>query len=75
MTWKELLYPVLLVYNKWHVHRVTKMTPVDAMKKSNQLEVRVNLDMNRKHSRLYHQLNVGDTIKIVKKKISWIKSV
>ena len=74
MTWRELLYPVLIVYNKNQVHRVTKMTPADAMKKSNHLEVRANLEINRKHSRIYPQINVGDTVKILQK-ISWTKSV
>ena len=74
MSWRELLYPVLLIYNKKHVHRITKMTPVEAMKKSNELEVRVNLEMNRKYSRLYPQINIGDTVKVFKKKISLIRN-
>ena len=65
ITW-ELLHPVLFVYNKRQVHRVTKITPADAMEKSNDLEVRVNLEMNREHSRLYLQIHVGDTVKIYK---------
>ena len=67
-TWRELLYPVLLVYNYKQVHRVTKMTPAEAMQKSNHLEVRINLEMKRKHSRLHPEINVGDTVKIYKKK-------
>ena len=67
-SWRELLYPVLLVYNNKQVHRVTKMTPAEAMQKSNHLEVRINLEMKRKHSRLYPEINVGDTVKIYKKK-------
>ena len=67
-TWQELLYPVLLVYNHRNIHRVTKMTPADALKKSNRLEVRVNLEMNRKRSRIYPEINIGDTVKIYKKK-------
>ena len=33
-TWRELLYPALLVYNNKNVHRVTKMTPAQAMNKN-----------------------------------------
>ena len=46
--------------------KITKITPADAMKKSNHSEVRVNLDMHRKHSRLYPQISVGDTVKVLK---------
>ena len=67
-TWRELLYPVLLVHNTKQVHRVTKMTPAEAMKKSNHLEVRINLEMQRTHSRLYPQINVGDKMKVFKKR-------
>ena len=67
-SWRELVFPVILVYNNKEVHRVTKMTPVEAMNKAHQLEVRVNLEINRKHSRLYPTINVGDTVKIYKKK-------
>ena len=67
-TWRELLYPVLLVYNNKNIHRVTKMTPLDATKKSNHLEVRVNLEMKRKNSRLYPNINIGDNVKLYKKR-------
>ena len=43
------------------------MTPAQAMGKSNHLEVRVNLEMNRKHSRLYPEINIGDTVNMYKK--------
>ena len=67
-TWRELLYTVLLAYNNKQVHCATQMTPSEAMNKSNHLEVRVKLEMQRKHSRLYPEINVGDTVKIYKKK-------
>ena len=41
--WRELLYPVILVYNNKLIHSVTKMTPADAMKQTNQIQVRLNL--------------------------------
>ena len=67
-TWKELLYPVLLVYNNKLIHSVTKMTPADAMKKTHQIQVRLNLELRRKHLRLYPNIRVDDTVKIFKKK-------
>ena len=69
-SWKELLYPVLLVYNNKLIHNVTKMTPADAMNKSNQLQVRLrlNLELRRTHLRLYPNIRVDDTVKVFKKK-------
>ena len=67
-SWQDLLYPVLLVYNYKNIHRVTKMTPAEALKKSNHVDVRINLEMNRKRSRIYPEINIGDTVKIYKKK-------
>ena len=71
-----LFYPVLLVYKNMQVHRVTKMTPAGAMNKSKHFEVRINLEMKRKHSRIYPEVNVGDTVNIyIKIQISSIKNV
>jgi hypothetical protein len=67
-TWRELLYPVLLVYNHKLIHSVIKMTPADAMKKSNSMIVRMNLELRRKNSRLYPEVDVGDKVKVFKKK-------
>ena len=44
------------------------MTPADAMKKTNQIQVRLNLELRRKHLRLYPNIRVDDTVKIFKKK-------
>ena len=44
------------------------MTPKDAMKPSNQLQVKANLEMKRHHTRIYPDVNVGDYVKIYNKK-------
>ena len=44
------------------------MTPKEAMKPSNQLSVKLNLELKRKHSRKYPEINVGDQVKLFKKK-------
>lgn len=66
--WWEVLYPVLLTYNHKMVHSVTKMTPAEAMKPSNALEVKFNLELKKRASRTYPKLSVGDTVRIFKKK-------
>ena len=49
-SWHEtdILYPVLLKYNHKMIHSSTKFTPADAMKKENQLQVKINLELQRK---------------------------
>ena len=49
------------------------MTPKDAMKPSNQLQVKANLEMKRKHTRIYPVINVGDYVKVYKKKEKYDK--
>jgi len=66
--WHELIYPVLLTYNNKLVHNVTKMTPNEARKPENQFNVKLNLELKRRSSRIYPDINVGDTVKIYKKK-------
>ena len=44
------------------------MTPKYAMKPSNQLQVKANLEMHRKRSRIYPDVNVGDYVKVYNKK-------
>ena len=58
----------MLVYNHKSVHSVTKHTPADAAKPKNELQVRVNLLLHKKHDRIYPELSVNDKVKIYKKK-------
>ena len=66
--WVDVLYPVLITYNQKNKHSATKMTPKEAMKPSNQLQVKANLELTRKHTRRYPEVTVGDYVKIYIKK-------
>ena len=66
--WHELLYPVLLTYNNKLVHSVTKFTPADAMKPQNKFTIKLHLELNRKNTRIYPDIHVGDHVKTNKKK-------
>lgn len=66
--WHEVLYPVLLTYNRKMVSRITHMTPVEAMKHTNNLDVKLNLEVHRKSTRKYPIISVGDKVKVYKKK-------
>ena len=49
------------------------MTPVQAMKKENELKVKVNLELNAKRNRKYPEVSVGDKVRIYTKKGSFDK--
>ena len=66
--WWEVIYPVLLTYNKKMVHSVTKHTPEEALKPSNKSMVKFNLELKKRSSRRYPDIEVGDTVRIFKKK-------
>lgn len=66
--WVDVLYPALLTYNYKMKHSVTGMTPNDARKPKSQLEVKLNLEMHRKRSRIYPEIHVHDKVKLYKKK-------
>ena len=58
----------MLTYNNKDVHSATNQTPNDARKKDNEFKSRLNISMQAKRDRLYPELNVGDKVKIKRKK-------
>jgi len=66
--WVDSVYEIILTYNNKLVHSATKYTPADARKKSNEFNVRLNLLLHKKHSRIYPELTEGDKVKIYRKK-------
>ena len=50
------------------VHSVTKHTPEEALKPSNKSMVKFNLEIKKRSSRRYPDIEVGDTVRIFKKK-------
>jgi vacuolar-type H+-ATPase catalytic subunit A/Vma1 len=44
------------------------MTPKDATKTTNHIQVKANLELKRKHTRIYPDINVGDYVKVYNKK-------
>jgi transposase InsO family protein len=66
--WTDVLNYVLITYNYKLKSSVTKMTPNDARKDKNILEVKNNLELHRVHKRKYPDISVGDRVKIYTKK-------
>ena len=66
--WYDMLEPVLKAYNGNKQSSITKMTPDEATKPENHLNVKLNLELHRKHSRTYPAVKVGDKVRIYRKK-------
>ena len=66
--WTAVLPNALTIYNYKMQHRTTKFTPADARQNKNQLDVKLNMEMHRVQKRKYPEINVGDTVRIYKKK-------
>lgn len=66
--WTNLIYPILLTYNNKLKHRTTGHTPAEARIKSNELKVKLNMELHKKSSRKYPPLEVDDRVKIYKKR-------
>ena len=66
--WTDYIHELLLTYNNQMKHSATGFTPKEARKPSNELKVRLNLTMQGKKNRTYPEMDVGDEVKICKKR-------
>ena len=71
--WYELLEPVLKTYNSKNASSITKMTPDDATEEKNHLDVKLNLEMHRRHSRKYPPIAAGENVRLYRKKQAFDK--
>ena len=53
LQWNNLIYEVLLTYNNKLKNNITKHTPTEARKSDNVFNVRINLLLNKQHTRIY----------------------
>ena len=66
--WIDYVFEVLLTYNNKMVHSAHNMTPKEARKPSNEMNVKLNMSMNAKRNRTYPEVSEGDKVKILGKK-------
>ena len=66
--WNDYIFQIVLTYNSKMKHSATGKTPVDAMKKENELSVRMKIASQANKTRKYPPLRVGDEVKIYRKK-------
>ena len=66
--WPDYILEILLTYNNQMKQSATGFTPKEARKPSNQFKVKLNLTMKGKKNRVYPELEVGDEVKISRKR-------
>ena len=66
--WDTYIYDILLTYNNGLVHSSTGMTPKNAAKVSDSIDVKTRLELRAKTNRRYPELKVGDKVQIRRKK-------
>ena len=66
--WWQVVPEVVERYNKEHVSRSTKMTPMEASQEKNQQQVKTNLESIRKMDNNQPRLDAGDKVRVILKK-------
>ena len=66
--WTDYANEIVLIYNNGIKHTSHGLTPTEARKPKNQLEVSLNLGMKAKRNRVYPDSNVGNEEKIFRKR-------
>ena len=73
--WIDILHQVLFVHNYKMEHSATKMTPIQAKEAKNHMKVKLNLELKRKSTRRYPDVQIGDKVKIYTKRSSLRKNM
>lgn len=66
--WYDLIFEVLLTYNRKMVSSATGFTPNDANKKENRAEVKDSMESRAKHEKTYEEIKVGDKVRVYRKR-------
>ena len=71
--WGNFIYEILLTYNNKLVNSAHGLTPSEARKPKNEIEVKLQLLAKQRHTRIYPLLEVGSKVRIYKKKKNFDK--
>jgi len=71
--WTNHLPEALRKYNYENEHRTIGMKPAEATEEKNEFDVRTNLEIKRKRFRRYPELNVGDKVRVFRKRGTFAK--
>ena len=67
--WYNLLFEILLTYNRKMKHSSTGFTPADAIKPENEKIVKLNMLKHAVHQKDYNTIKVGDKVRVYRKKM------
>ena len=67
--WTDYIFQIMITYNTKNVHSATAQTPLEATKKGNEFKSKLNVSIQAKRRRTYPELEVGDKVKILRKKL------
>ena len=66
--WVDYIFQIMVTYNDKMKHSSTQFTPKEARNKRNEYAVKLNLELRALKNRKYPELNVGDEVKVMRKK-------
>ena len=66
--WRNYIFEIMLTYNNKDIHSSIGQTPNEARKKKNEYQSVMNISLKAKKERTYPEINVGDKVKILRKK-------
>jgi hypothetical protein len=72
--WKDFINEILITYNHKLKHSSTNHTPYEAKNNKNELNVKISMLMHARHNRKYPILEIGNKVKIYRKKRTGEKS-
>ena len=67
--WIDFITEILPTFNNKDVHSATGPTPNEARKERNEFRAKLNVSVKAKKERMYPTLEVGDKVKIMRKKV------
>ena len=66
--WYSYIWGIMLTYNTGLVHSSLGMTPKNASRESNAVDVKAHLELKAIKNRKYPEVSIGDTVKIRRKR-------
>ena len=66
--WVDYIFEIMITYNNKDVHSATGLTPNEARKERNEFKAKLNVSVKARKEKIYPPLEVGDRVKILRKK-------
>ena len=73
--WVDLIPQIVNVYTNKMASSITKLTPAEASEPENIFDVKLNLEIHRRHTRKYPTIEIGDKVNYIRRTIKLIKNI